>query len=191
MRRNKSRSNRSQRNRNRSHRKQRRQGGNHLIGAPVSASLAGSWSSKMSAGQGGDFMKYHAGQHGGSHLSGTPVGSAYDVLPAALRGPAHIGGLDKAMVDIAGMKDQSGGRRKKSKKSRKHCHRQRSHRQRSHRQRSHRHRQRRNRGGALGYAPFPSDGMLLKSQTQYAQAGLHPEWRTAVEYDLADKRASQ
>ena len=48
------------------------------------------------------------------------------------------------------------------------------------------------RGGAvLGYAPFPSSGMLLSSPTQYAQAGLNPQWKTDVAFDLSKVRDSQ
>jgi UDP-glucose 4-epimerase len=44
---------------------------------------------------------------------------------------------------------------------------------------------------ALGYAPFPSAGMLLSSPKAYAQAGLNPEWKTAVEFTDAKIRESQ
>ena len=39
----------------------RRRGGS----APVQYSLAGSWPSEMSRGQGADYFNYHRGQHGG------------------------------------------------------------------------------------------------------------------------------
>jgi hypothetical protein len=82
-----------------------------LNGAPVADSLAGDWSSKMSMGQGGDFLKYHVGQHGGA-LAGAPMTAIGETLPQGLHAAAHIGSLDKAMADIAGLKDQAGGRRR-------------------------------------------------------------------------------
>ena len=62
---------RKQRKSQRSQRKQRKsqrrsRGGAALSGAPLSFSLSGDWSSKMSQGQGGDYLKYHVGQHGGA-----------------------------------------------------------------------------------------------------------------------------
>ena len=169
-----------------------------LAGAPVSYSLADDWSSKMSNGQGGDYLKYHVGQHGGAHMAGADLSAITDsALPAALRGPAHIGSLDRSFADIAGLKDQAGGRRrtrrnrtrrgkksqkkggKRSKKSQKKGGKRRS----SKRSR----RTRRSRGGALGYAAFPSAGMLLDS-AGYAKAGLTPEWKAGVEFDAAKMR---
>lgn len=164
-------------NRKTHHRRERRRGGQ----APVGYSLAGDWSSVKSLGQGGDFLKYHVGQHGGNHMGAPLSAITNSSLPAQLRGPAHMGGLDGAFRDIAGLKDQAGGRRKHKKHSKKHSKKQ---------SRKHRKSQRR-RGGALGYAPLSADTMLLKSPMHYAQAGLNPEWRTSVEFDSADMRASQ
>ena len=137
----------------------RTQGGD----APLSYSLAGDWSSKMSQGQGADYLKYHVGQHGGD----APVSSIGQMLDTSLRGPAHLAGLDKAYADIAGLKDQSGGKRSKRSKRTK----------------------RRTQGGALGYAPFGTPSMLLNAQG-YQQAGMTPEWRTNVEFDAAKMRAT-
>jgi hypothetical protein len=85
----------------RSHRRQRKQRGGV---APVNYDLANGWSSKASLAQGADFFKYHAQQHGGSApypmaVSGAPF------LPTAAQGPAMMSGLNKAMADIAGLKD--------------------------------------------------------------------------------------
>ncbi len=150
--------------------------------APVSYHLSGSWPSRMSLGQGADYFQYHKGQHGGA----APFpGSIGQMLPDALRPAAHIGGIDKAIADVRGLKDQAGGKRKKSHKkshSKKHSKRH---------SRKHRRTHRRRRGGALGYAPFPSAGMLLSSPKAYAEAGLNPEWKTAVEFTDADIRAKQ
>lgn len=131
-------------------------------GAPLDYSLAGDWSSKMSMGQGGDYMKYHQGQHGGN-LSGAPLSELGQTLPMGLRGPAHISGLDGAFQQIAGLKDQAGGKRRKQRRTR--------------------------RGGALGYSPFGSPAMLLNA-TGYQQAGLSPQWRMGAEFDAAKMRES-
>lgn len=72
--------------------------------APVNYDLAQGWSSKASLAQGEDFFKYHAQQHGGSApfpaaVSGTPF------LPVSAQGPAMVLGLNKAIADVAGLKD--------------------------------------------------------------------------------------
>jgi hypothetical protein len=182
---------------NKTHRRRHsRRGGAMIQGSPLSYSLADDWSSKMANGQGGDFLKYHVGQHGGSHMSGAPL-SAIDgsQLPAALRGPAHIGGLDRAFTDVAGLKDQAGGRRK-HRKNRKHRTRRgkstKKHggrRKTSKKSRRRRSRRSLKRGGALGYAPFGSSSMLLDS-AGYQKAGLTPEWAVNSEFDAAKMRAS-
>jgi hypothetical protein len=43
----------------------------------------------------------------------------------------------------------------------------------------------------MGYAPFPSSGMLLSSPKAYAQAGLNPEWKTDVAFTDAKIRDTQ
>jgi len=175
-----------------SHRRStRRRGGNHeLSGAPVNYHLSGSWPSQMSLGQGADYFKYHEGQHGGDALGMGPFPEAVlsPGLPEALRGPAHIGGIDKAIADVRGLKDQAGGKRRKHRKgSKKHGKGTKKH-SKKHRKTHRRHRR---SGGALGYAPFPSSGMLLSSPTAYAQAGLNPEWKTDVAFTDAKIRESQ
>lgn len=177
--------------RSRKHRNHR--GGNAVRGAPITQSLAGSWPSRMSLGQGGDYFKYHQGQHGGVVFQGAPMSSITGSgLPDALRGPAHIAGLDKAYADIRGLKDQAGGRRTRRRKM--HCknksHRHKNHRNKSHKNKSRRNKSRRSRGGALGYAPFPSGGMLL-DKVGYQQAGLNPEWKSDISYSMAKIRDSQ
>ena len=179
-------------------RNRRREGGADILtGAPVGSHLSGSWPSQMSLGQGADYFKYHEGQHGGA-FSGAPLSAIEgSSLPAALRGPAHIGGIDSAMEAIRGLSDlpsaslavvqgaaqavKTGGRRRKS------------NRRKSNRRKSKKSaRKNKKRGGAaLGYAPFPSAGMLLSSPTQYAQAGLNPQWKTDVAFDLSKVRNSQ
>ena len=170
-------------------RSRRSRGGAALSGAPLAHSLAGDWSSKMSAGQGGDFLKYHAGQHGGA-LAGAPL-SAVDssALPSALRGPAHIGGLDKAFSDVAGLRDQAGGKRRRTRHHKKHGkkHGKKSSKRRSTRRTRRTRRNRKSNGGAIGYAPFGSATMLLDS-AGYSKAGLTPQWSSGVEFDAAKMR---
>jgi hypothetical protein len=163
--------------------------------APVSYHLSGSWPSRMSLGQGADYFKYHEGQHGGGLSYGNfPEAVMSRGLPESLRGPAHIGGIDKAIADVRGLSDAPnsaatvGGRRRKHSKSHRKSHRK-SHSKR-HSRRHHRSHRRR-RGGSLGYAPFPSSGMLLSSPKQYAQAGLNPEWKTDIAFTDAKIRESQ
>jgi hypothetical protein len=160
----------------------RRRGGAALSGAPINYHLSGSWPSRMSLGQGEDYFKYHQGQHGGA----APLTAIGQTLPVALRGPAHIGGIDKALMDVRGLRDPpydgSGGKRRKGRKGSKSSKR--------HHSRKHRMTRRRRRGGSLGYAPFPSKGMLL-SGNEYAQAGLNPGWKTDVAFKAAEVRQGQ
>jgi hypothetical protein len=177
--------------RSRKHRKRHHRGGNALHGSPLSQNLAGSWPSRMSLGQGGDYFKYHQGQHGGAVFQGAPLSSITgSSLPDALRGPAHIAGLDKAYADIKGLSDQKGGRRTRrhKKKHPKSC------KNKSHRHKSRRNKSRRNKrsnGGAIGYAPFPSSTGMLLDKTGYQQAGLNPEWKSDISYSMAKIRDSQ
>ena len=166
---------RSQRQRStRQRRTRRHQGGSHaLMGAPLSDNLAGSWSSKMSAGQGGDFMKIHGGQHGG-YLAGAPVGVVgREGLPSSMQGPAMTASTLRAYADIAGLKDQAGGRRrsKRSKRSKRNNRSKRSKRQRG--------------GSKLEFAPVSSAGMLL---SDYSKTGLSPQWNGGVEFSAAAAR---
>ena len=171
---------RSQRQRSQRQRRTRRhQGGAHaLTGAPLSDSLAGGWSSKMSAGQAGDFMKYHAGQRGGS-LAGAPVSSIGQGLPSSMHAAAMTAGTMKAYAAIAGLKDQAGGRRKrKNKKSKKQ--------RKSRSKRSKSQRRTRQRGGSkLEFAPVSATGMLL---SDYSKTGLSPQWNGGVEFSAAAAR---
>lgn len=186
-----------------SHRRRhsRKEGGAMLNGAPVSYSLSNDWSSKMSLGQGGDYLKYHVGQHGGA-LAGAPLSEMGNALPSAMRGPAMLGGLDRAFNGIAGLRDQAGGKRRKHSRRkhsrRKHSRRKHSRRKHSHRKHSHRKNggsrrkrstrkrsTRRSKGGALGYAPISSASMLLDSAA-YSKAGLNPD--SGVEFAAAAAR---
>lgn len=172
-------------------RQQRKRGGM----APTNYSLAGSWPSRMSLGQGGDYAQYHAAQHGGSApLSsiGTPL------ISQDMEGAAMMTGINKALADVAGLKDQgpsgmaaevrhvgAGRRRRSQKKGRKG----RKGSKKSMRRKSH---SRRRRGGgmpALGFDSVSAPGMLLGSKAQYDAAGLNPDYRgAAVEYKMAEIR---
>ena len=177
------------------HRKHR--GG--LLGAPLNYSVE-----SQSLNQGQQFLDYHKGQHGGA-VNGAPLSAVTaSALDGALRGPAHLAGLDKAYADIAGLSDQQGGRRRRSKRTKKHGKKKGGKRSKKHSKRSkkggkrskkhskkHGRTRRQKRGGAheLEFAPFPSKGMLL-SGAQYSQAGLNPEWKSAVEFDSAMQRSA-
>ena len=177
-------------------RRQRRHGGAAaFVGADLSYQLQ-----DQALAQGKDFLSYHKGQHGGATpLALTPLDAIDNsALAGQLRGPAMLGGIDKAFADIAGFKDQQGGkrRRRRSKRSKKGGKRsKRSKRsgkkggKRSKRSKKSR-RTRRSHGGAMGFAPFPSQGMLL-SPAQTARAGLSEGWADAVEFDAAKMRSAE
>lgn len=237
----------------RNRRTRRRGGSDALSGASVKYHLSGSWPSRMSLGQGADYFKYHEGQHGGALSYGAFPGAVLSPgLPESLRGPAHVGGIDKAIADVAGLRDPpyTGGNRKSRRKNRDRSRRKNRDRSRrktrgGNRKRSNGNavnavnavnaaevanvnaevatnaaevatnaaevanvnavnavevarnavevggRRRRRKGGTLGYAPFPTQGMLLDSQRAYAQAGLNPEWKTDVAFTDAKIRDTQ
>ena len=179
-----SRTKRARLSRRRTHR--RRGGADALEGASLKYHLSGSWPSRMSLGQGADYFKYHVGQHGGmnsdANIGGAPMRAITDsMLPANLRMAAHIGGIDEAIKYSSQFKDQAGGR-SRCKKQCKSYRKSRSH----HKRRTHK-----KRGGNMGYAPFPNKGMLLDSPSAYAQAGLNPQWKTDVAFDMAEVRSTQ
>jgi hypothetical protein len=180
----------------------------------------------MSLGQGEDYFKYHVGQHGGknrrhrggmgydANMSGAPAKYNY-MLPESLRMAAHVGGIDKAIADVRGLKDpgQMGGRRSRRRRGSKRSGSKRSGSKRSgskrsgskrsgskrrggarkcwSRRKSNRNRRTRRHGGSMEYAPFPNKGMLLDTSREYAQAGLNPQWKTDVAFDLAEVRKTQ
>lgn len=170
--------------------------------APVTYHLSGSWPSRMSLGQGADYFKYHEGQHGGAALDyGAFPGAVLDRgLPDALRGPAHIGGIDKAIADVRGLCDPPncpgtvGGKRNKKNKRNSLYGKTKGGKRTKKNKRNVSKRNKKNKkskGGSLGFAPFPSSGMLLDSQKAYAQAGLNPEWKTDVAFTDAKIRDTQ
>jgi len=200
------------RNSRRKSRRQRRRGGS-LQGAPLNYSLAGDVASRASLSQGADYFKYHEGQHGGQ----APLSAITDSATsnAMLSGPARLNGLNQAFADIAGLQDggrrrrrgsrrgskRRGSKRRGSKRGSKHCGGKRRGSRRGSKRRGSRRGSkrrgskrcggtRRHQGGSLGYATFPSQGMLL-SGAQYSQAGLNPGWKDNVEFDAATIRGSQ
>lgn len=173
----------------------RRRGGdmNAVRGAPVNYALAGDWSSRMSLGQGGDFFKYHQGQHGGE----APVGSIGKLLiDPSMQGPAMTAGTFKAYADIAGLKDQAGGKRRRHRKSSKKSKKSKSRKSKSRKSRkggskrrsTRKTRHRRRRGGALGYSPTSASSMLLSGPDAYAKAGLNPGWKNDIAFADAKQR---
>lgn len=185
-------------------RRQRRHGGAAaFVGADLSYQLQ-----DQALPQGEDFLSYHKGQHGGATpLALTPLDAIDNsALAGQLRGPAMLGGIDKAFADIAGFKDQQGGKRrrrrskrskkggKRSKRSKKGGKRSKRSKRSKRTKRSKRskkcRRTRRSHGGAMGFAPFPSQGMLL-SPAQTARAGLSQGWVDAVEFDAAKMRSAE
>lgn len=130
--------------------------------------------SKMSGAQGLDFLGKHAAQHGGGGLMGAPVGDT-GMLDASLRASARMGPLDASYQAVVGMRDQSGGRRRRS--SRRSC-------RRSTRRSTRRNRRstRRQNGGmrALGFMETSAPGMLLSgSQASAALSNMNREWALA------------
>ena len=174
----KSHKNRKERRRGGSRRQRRHGGAEPFQGAPLSYQLQ-----DQALAQGADFLSYHKGQHGGATPLALTSLDAIDnsALAGQLRGPAMLGGIDRAFADIAGLRDQQGGKRsKRSKKGGK----------RSKRSGKKSRRTRRSHGGAMGFAPFPSQGMLL-SPAQTARAGLSEGWADAVEFDAAKMRSAE
>ena len=68
-------------------------------------------SMKESLSQGQDFSKMHENQHGGF----APLNET-GVLSSDLRASAHLSALDQSYNEIAGMKDQSGGRSRRARR---------------------------------------------------------------------------
>lgn len=130
--------------------------------------------SKMSGAQGLDFFSKHAAQHGGgAGLMGAPVGDT-GMLEASLRASARMGPLDASYQAVVGMKDQSGGKRRRAtgrRASRK-----------TRRNRRNRRATRRQNGGmrALGFMETSAPGMLLSgSQAAQANSTMSREWALA------------
>ena len=132
--------------------------------------------SKMSGGQGLDFLNKHAAQHGGGLLAGAPVGDT-GMLDESLRASARMAPLDASYKAIVGMKDQSGGRR-----NRRNRRATRRNRRDTRRNRRNRRGTRRQGGGmrALGFMEADAPGLLLSgNQATAAQSTMSKEWALA------------
>ena len=133
--------------------------------------------SKMSGAQGLDFLGKHAAQHGGGGLMGAPVGDT-GMLDSSLRASARMGPLDASYQAVVGMRDQSGGKRK-----RKASRRNRRSTRNTRRNRRNRRATRRQNGGmrALGFMETSAPGMLLSgSQAAAANSTMNREWALAA-----------
>ena len=148
------------------------------MGAPVNWSAKGPM--ELSLGQGAQFAQQHAGQHGG--MAPYP-GSMGQMLPSELSASARINPTLAAYAQIAGMKDQAGGRKRRSRKGRKGS---RKNRRNSRRQNGGLVRWGGMRGGAAYNLAVDSPSMVGESTKMLippslqAQAGLHPEWKDAM-----------
>ena len=126
--------------------------------------------SRMSAAQGVDFFDKHALQRGGM----APVGHTGMLDDLSLRAAARMGPLDASYAAASGMRDQSGGRRKRRKS--------RGRKMRKSRKTRKTRKTRKMRGGMreLGYMSTDAPGTLLSgSQASAALSGMSPEWRLA------------
>ena len=128
--------------------------------------------SKMSGAQGLDFLGKHAAQHGGGGLMGAPVGDT-GMLDASLRASARMGPLDASYQAVVGMRDQSGGKRRRANRRAN---------RKTRRNRRNRRATRRQNGGmrALGFMETSAPGMLLSgSQASAALSNMNREWALA------------
>jgi hypothetical protein len=172
--------------RTRRQRQQRKQGGM----APITYSLSGSWPSRMSLGQGGDYSQYHAGQHGGSApypvaVSGSPL------ITDAMVGPSMTGGIDKAIADVRSLRDEGPPVVQSGAGHRRRTHSRRARKTKGKRKSSRRQQRKRGGGGmpSLGFMGINGPSMLLSSKSQYDSAGLNPDYRgAAIEYKVAEAR---
>jgi hypothetical protein len=130
----------------------------------------------QSLAQGQQFDAMHKNQHGGGALDAGPFPGAVtmpSVLPENLHASARVAPLDAAIKEISGLKDQSGGRRRRgSKKSKK-----------ASRKSKGRKGRKTYRGGAWSIGNEQSvsaSGMLLPASLESkALSGMNAEWKLA------------
>ena len=141
--------------------------------------------SQLSTAQGKEYNALHEGQHGGGvGLEGAPVGTT-GVLDDSLRATARVTPLDQSVAAIQGMSDQSGGARRRSKRSKRASKRSKRASKRSKRasKRSKRASRRRQGGGAMpGMVPsdYSAPTHLLSSGAEAkALMQMNPEWKLA------------
>lgn len=155
--------------------------------SPISQSLA----------QGTDYNKIHMGQHGGAFvpMSGAPLGDQ-GLLDSSLRNIARIGPIDASIAAIQGMSDQSGGKRKnsrKSKNSKKASRKSKNSKKASRKYKASRkdkssrkskHSRRKQRGGMNNFRPADASAsgtILPPSMEDRAVGGMNPEWKLAAD----------
>lgn len=146
--------------------------------------------STLNLAQGQQFQELNKMYHGGATFYGGPYpGSVTDSgLPADLAASAHLNPLNKAFADVAGLKDQVGGKRRRSskRKSRRSAKRKSSSRKsrrsasRKSRRSTRRSAHRKTRGGgALNPMPMSDFNKMLLPAGLEGRAGLNPEWKLA------------
>jgi hypothetical protein len=123
-----------------------------------------------------------------------PVGDQ-GLLDSSLRGAGHLAPLDRAFDEIAGMKDQGGGARRKhkkrsSKRSSKRKARSTKRGGRRSTKKGKKRSTRRRRSMRGGEAPVDSPDMLLNGgQAQNAVNGMNPEWKLAEDASAFNPRS--
>lgn len=162
-----------------SYRKTYRKNRREIIGGFIAPVNMGNPVMPLSLAQGQDFASRHLGQHGGVADYPTSV-SAGPFLSGSMASQAGVAGLDSKWAEIAGMRDQAGGKRRKSrkaKKSRKHRKASKKSRKGSRKSRKGSRKSRKQRGGVAGISdPY----MLLSgSLASKAEAAMNPEWSLA------------
>ena len=163
-------------------RMRRMYGGAHISPANL-GDTSMSASSRMSMGQGTDYLRLHQGQHGGAAVSlaaAAPMGYT-GMLDDSLRATARIGVLDQSMDAIQGMQD-GGARRKKGRGRMNHKLIMAMLKKLGKRMGK----TRRQRGGmpyALTQAQdYSTPGMLLSPSAERAAVGhMNPEWKLAAD----------
>lgn len=143
-------------------------------GSPSGNTMASMQAQSLAQGQ--QFAALHKNQHGGGLDAGPFPGAvvAPSVLPENLHASARVAPLDAAIKEIQGLKDQSGGRRKRrgGKKSRK-----------SRKGRKGRKASRKQRGGVWSMDNAQSvsaPGLILPPALEAkALSGMNAEWKLA------------
>lgn len=141
-------------------------------GSPNGNSMASMTAQSLAQGQ--QFAALHKNQHGGGLDAGPFPGAvvAPSVLPENLHVSARVAPLDAAIKEIQNLKDQSGGRRRGRKASKK-----------SRKGRKGRKASRKQRGGVYSLENAQSvnaSGMLLSpSMEAKALSGMNAEWKLA------------
>lgn len=145
--------------------------------APVGVDPMGDMT-RQSLNQGQQYASFHAGQHGGGSLGGSPFPGSVGgeaLLSDNLAASARVGPLNASLNEIKGMQDGGRRRRRRNRKTN------RKNRKGSRKNRANRKsRSRRYRGGAMpalnpGLVGAP--GQILPSSV--TAAGMNPEWRLA------------